>query len=103
MSARFEALVAVPAEHPALPGHFPGAPVVPGVVLLDRLLAAAEEHLGRTLAVRGLGPVKFLAPLRPGCGARAVMELGHERLTFRVELGAQLITQGTFWLAPGDR
>jgi 3-hydroxyacyl-[acyl-carrier-protein] dehydratase len=26
-------------EHPALPGHFPGYPIVPGVVMLDLVLA----------------------------------------------------------------
>jgi 3-hydroxymyristoyl/3-hydroxydecanoyl-(acyl carrier protein) dehydratase len=35
MSERHEATFAVPASHPSLPGHFPGAPVVPGVVVLD--------------------------------------------------------------------
>ena len=33
-------------DHPALPGHFPGQPVVPGVVLLDRVLEAVEREAG---------------------------------------------------------
>ena len=36
----------VPHDHPSLPGHFPGRPVVPGVVLLDRVLAAIEAAHG---------------------------------------------------------
>jgi len=52
----------IPTDHPALPGHFPGNPVVPGVVLLDRVLAAARG-LG---PVSGLPRVKFLQVLRPG-------------------------------------
>ena len=44
MSLRFE----VPADHPAFPGHFPGRPILPGVVLLDAVLQAAglgQAHL----------------------------------------------------------
>ena len=29
--------------HPCLPGHFPGRPVVPGVVVLDRVVEAIEQ------------------------------------------------------------
>jgi 3-hydroxymyristoyl/3-hydroxydecanoyl-(acyl carrier protein) dehydratase len=36
----------IPSDHPSLPGHFPGRPVVPGVVLLDRVVAAIESVHG---------------------------------------------------------
>ncbi|HJW81088.1 MAG TPA: hypothetical protein VJ396_02495 [Acidiferrobacterales bacterium] len=54
----------IPASHPALPGHFPGQPVVPGVVLLDLVQAALCETI-RGARITGLPSVKFLAPLRP--------------------------------------
>lgn len=58
----------IPADHPALSGHFPGNPVVPGVVLLERVLAAVRaQGLG---PVSGLPQVKFLNVLRPGAEFR---------------------------------
>lgn len=53
-------------EHPALDGHFPGNPIVPGVVLLTEILRAVEAEIGRTIQVREFRTVKFIAPLRPG-------------------------------------
>ena len=50
----------VPPSHPALPGHFPGRAVVPGVLLLDAVLQAAGCPTGRLLRVR------FTAPVLPG-------------------------------------
>ena len=53
----------IDAAHPALPGHFPGQPIVPGVVLLDSVAAALSE---RDLTVTGVRKLKFLAPVPPG-------------------------------------
>ncbi|WGF86684.1 AMP-binding protein [Marinivivus vitaminiproducens] len=53
----------VPADHPSLPGHFPGNPIVPGVVLLERALDLVAAELGE-LRLDGLDQVKFLAPVR---------------------------------------
>ncbi|WP_428391591.1 3-hydroxyacyl-ACP dehydratase FabZ family protein [Lichenicoccus sp.] len=60
-----EAAFTIAADHPSLPGHFPGRPIVPGVVLLDHALAViAAAHPGQAIcAVRG---VRFRRPVRPG-------------------------------------
>jgi 3-hydroxymyristoyl/3-hydroxydecanoyl-(acyl carrier protein) dehydratase len=57
----------IPATHPALPGHFPGHPVVPGVVLLEAVVAALGRQAGAEVRVTGFPAVKFLAPLSPDC------------------------------------
>lgn len=48
-------------QHPAFDGHFPGAPLLPGVVLLDEMLRVLEAGAGWTLS-----SAKFLHPVRPG-------------------------------------
>ncbi|RKU02753.1 beta-hydroxyacyl-ACP dehydratase [Burkholderia sp. Nafp2/4-1b] len=56
----------IPADHPALPGHFPGHPIVPGVVLLDHAIAALGASLKRPLDTWRLASAKFLSPVAPG-------------------------------------
>lgn len=62
---------ALPLPHPALAGHFPGQPVLPGVCLLAEVLEAMQE-VPSLAALLGARPrvenVKFLAPVRPGGG-----------------------------------
>jgi 3-hydroxyacyl-[acyl-carrier-protein] dehydratase len=54
----------ISAAHPGLVGHFPGNPVVPGVVILDEV-AQALAAWQPGLRSAGMPIVKFLAPLRP--------------------------------------
>ncbi len=83
----------IPADHPSLPGHFPGRPIVPGVLLLERVLDAIESRHGPLGPLR-LPPVQFVQPLLPG--ETASIDLGGiaPRWRFRVTRGETLLASG---------
>jgi 3-hydroxyacyl-[acyl-carrier-protein] dehydratase len=55
----------VPAAHPILRGHFPGAPLVPGVLLLEAVRRACERLRGRRFVIAAVDEVRFLRPVAP--------------------------------------
>jgi 3-hydroxyacyl-[acyl-carrier-protein] dehydratase len=89
----------VPADHPALPGHFPGNPIVPGVVLLDEV-ASALRRLWPGAVIKGLPNAKFLSPLLPGeaCTVRFGTGRGGS-VKFECRSGERLVASGSFALA----
>lgn len=89
----------IPVEHPSLPGHFPGQPIVPGVVLLDRVIEAIEASHGRLPPLR-LPQVKFLKPLLPGQPARVELQGGLPRWRFRVLREDELLASGEIVAEP---
>jgi 3-hydroxyacyl-[acyl-carrier-protein] dehydratase len=89
------------AEHPALVGHFPGAPIVPGVLLVDEMVRAAEAQLGPSSVRWRISTAKFLKPVRPG----EILTLEHETLPngslrFSIARGAEPVAHGV--LIPAD-
>jgi 3-hydroxymyristoyl/3-hydroxydecanoyl-(acyl carrier protein) dehydratase len=93
-------VVCVPADHPSLPGHFPGAPVVPGVVVLDHVLALAGATPERP---RALAWVKFLGPLAPGERAEVTFTAAGGELRFAVLRDGQALVRGALTVAAGGR
>jgi 3-hydroxyacyl-[acyl-carrier-protein] dehydratase len=91
-------------SHPALPGHFPGRPIVPGVLLLGQALEAAlaipdcAAHIG---AQPRLAVVKFLAAVVPGPdGAR--LAIGLQARGSRLRFEVRDIAQGNRLAASGE-
>ena len=74
----------ISADHPALPGHFPGEPIVPGVVLLHEVLSAVPRRMNIPWA-------KFHSPLRPG-----------EEFAIRIENGKFSVRRGDTLIASGS-
>ena len=95
---RYTAAFTIPLEHPAIPGHFPGHPVVPGVLILEEVRKIAAGWLGYEMGIRRLPQVKFLAPLLPG--DLAIVELARTGavVDFAVRHGTETIAKGSFEL-----
>lgn len=55
----------IAADHPAYAGHFPGRPILPGVVLLDAALHALAARQGMAGPAQ-LKSAKFHRPVQPG-------------------------------------
>jgi 3-hydroxymyristoyl/3-hydroxydecanoyl-(acyl carrier protein) dehydratase len=86
----------IAAEHPALAGHFPGVPILPGVLLLDEIVCALETDGRKVPGGRWhISSAKFVRPVRPG----ETLTFGHERLPngsirFSVSRGEQPVAHG---------
>lgn len=75
----------ISAQHPSLAGHFPGNPIVPGVVLLEQLERIVQQHVEGWKIVE-LMQVKFLMPTLPEEWVEVSLDLSrlcsHKTLTF---------------------
>jgi 3-hydroxyacyl-[acyl-carrier-protein] dehydratase len=87
-------------DHPALPGHFPGNPVVPGVVVVEHLIAAlAVLHPMRTCT--GVRRMKFLRLLRAGEMAEVSFgEAKADGITVKARVAGEPLVDGRLTLAP---
>ena len=90
-------------EHPAFAGHFPGRPILPGVVLLDEVIRAIEVRTADDFVQRyRLASVKFLQPVGPD--ARLVIRIDSDRpdrqIAFTVSEGGRTVASGSFVPAP---
>ena len=88
-------------DHPVFPGHFPDAPVVPGVLLLAQVLDAAQQWLGAPVHPLRLRQAKFPAPWLPGMAVQATLECDGPQLRFVVAATDRTVALGVFELQPG--
>ena len=94
--------LAVAADHPAYSGHFPGQPVLPGVVLLDAALHALECSGREPSGGWTINSAKFQSTVRPG----EALTLEHETLPngsvrFAIRTADRAVASGI--LAPSQR
>ena len=75
-------------NEPFFPGHFPGKPIMPGVLIVEAMAQTAgvlafksipEEEQGRPVLFLGLDNVRFRRPVVPGDQLRMELEITRHR------------------------
>ena len=93
---RAERELRVPETLACFPGHFPGQPIVPGVVQLDWAMSLAARWLGGAPWPRAIEALKFKSPLLPG--QRVTLALARESdagaVRFQVAQGETVYSLG---------
>jgi 3-hydroxymyristoyl/3-hydroxydecanoyl-(acyl carrier protein) dehydratase len=95
MDGARESALDVAAGHPAFEGHFPGHPILPGVVLLAEVIAAVRADEGGSAREWRVESVKFASPVTPGTQL-ALLRRGADggRVRFEIRAGARLVASG---------
>jgi 3-hydroxymyristoyl/3-hydroxydecanoyl-(acyl carrier protein) dehydratase len=85
----------VPGDHPALAGHFPGRPIVPGVLLIDAIARAARSASGWGPLARVVN-AKFLRPISGDMAVSvSLRSVAEERVAYEARCGDDMVASGT--------
>ena len=86
----------VPHDLPVLSGHFPGMPVVPGIMQVGWAAELGRTHALVTGRFSGIVAAKFRRLLLPGMCIDASLESGSRpgQLQFRFQCGGDVVSTG---------
>jgi len=113
---RLVALKRVRADEPFFAGHFPGAPVMPGVLIVEALAQAGALLLFREIPDReskllffaGIDQARFRAPVFPGDDLRLEIEVlsfrgSRSKMTGKAYVGSKLVAEAELLATMVDR
>jgi len=90
--------------HPAFAGHFPGAPIVPGVVLLDETLRVLKAAAGEGAFRCEIFAAKFHSVVEPGENLTLEHEAGPDgSIRFVIRGPERLVASGRVTFAASAR
>ena len=91
----------IPSDHPALAGHFPNAPIVPGALILDMAAQALKMEMGEDVKILKITRAKFLSPLKPGAPAAITFSITGNAARFTCSAGGTDIAVGQMEFTKG--
>ena len=88
--------ITISEDHPSLAGHFPGHPVVPGVVMLGEVMKVVRLATQQNIEFVGVPSAKFISPLNAGeLFTVRLTQQGEGAIEFTCTAGCRLIFAGS--------
>ena len=117
LPSKLTALKNVTINEPFFVGHFPGVPVMPGVLIVEALAQAGgllvfelvgQERHGEVLYLAGVEKARFKTPVRPGDQLVLKVELTASRTSLwrfdcRAEVDGRLAAEAQITMVAGKR
>ena len=114
---RITALKNVTINEPFFPGHFPGIPIMPGVLIVEAMAQAGGvlisesaklDSMGALIYFMGIDKVRFRKPVEPGDQLILELEILKMRskvakMAGRAKVGDSLVAQGEFLASLGGK
>jgi 3-hydroxymyristoyl/3-hydroxydecanoyl-(acyl carrier protein) dehydratase len=89
----------ISSNHPSLEGHFPGHPVVPGVVILDEIFSAILQYDDKAI-LDNVVHLKFLTPLEAEKTCQLVININdYAKVMIECRLEGRAIVKGKLALS----
>jgi 3-hydroxymyristoyl/3-hydroxydecanoyl-(acyl carrier protein) dehydratase len=87
----------IPADLSYFQGHFPGCPLLPGVVQVTWAIELARQHIPFTARFRSLGAVKFTRVILPGATVTLQLDYAGDtrELDFTYEIDGRHCSNGS--------
>lgn len=95
-----EAEIALPADHPAFAGHFPGQPILPGVAQLDWAITLATRAFRLPPQPAQHVQVKFTRLVTPGQTLTLRLDRAGDTIRFAYRVGDAVASSGRFRFGP---
>jgi 3-hydroxymyristoyl/3-hydroxydecanoyl-(acyl carrier protein) dehydratase len=93
--------VLVDAFHPGFEGHFPGDPLLPGVVQIGFVVDALASRFGATPLISAIPALRFRRVVRPGDELEILLSEPDAQATVRFEVrcAGELVSDGRLVVA----
>lgn len=91
-------LVKLNAGHPVFQGHFPGRPILPGVLMVQLVQHLVEQHTGTKLHMQQAKKIKFLAAVNPQQGTELSLKVSvtNQAGGYSADASAMFLSQPCF-------
>lgn len=95
---KIEVVFQLNADNSVFKGHFPGQPVLPGVIQMQLIRKVLQQELAKSLQLLNAPAVKFLTPIVPGPYPTFLLKISYAEVNSEIHADAEIRSGETVFM-----